>query len=70
MLALLQLLPGGAGAEEDSGLTDDEEDTSDEDEEGEEHKLIMVVRSDLGMRKGKIAAQCGHATLAACVTPE
>ncbi|KAK4634725.1 putative peptidyl-tRNA hydrolase 2 [Fulvia fulva] len=30
----------------------------------EECKLILVVRSDLGMTKGKIAAQCGHATLA------
>ncbi|KAG8864850.1 hypothetical protein FRB96_003436 [Tulasnella sp. 330] len=27
-------------------------------------KLVLVVRSDLGMTKGKIAAQCGHATLA------
>ncbi|KAL9546213.1 hypothetical protein MBANPS3_006769 [Mucor bainieri] len=26
--------------------------------------LTLVVRSDLGMTKGKIAAQCGHATLA------
>ncbi|KAI8329362.1 peptidyl-tRNA hydrolase, partial [Choanephora cucurbitarum] len=24
----------------------------------------LIVRSDLGMTKGKIAAQCGHATLA------
>ncbi|KAL9608247.1 MAG: hypothetical protein Q9167_006916, partial [Letrouitia subvulpina] len=30
----------------------------------EECKLILVVRSDLGMGKGKIAAQCSHATLA------
>ena len=30
----------------------------------EEVKLMLVVRSDLGMTKGKIAAQCGHATLA------
>ncbi|KXT12751.1 hypothetical protein AC579_681 [Pseudocercospora musae] len=30
----------------------------------EECKLVLVVRSDLGMTKGKIAAQCGHATLA------
>ena len=30
----------------------------------EEHKLVLVVRTDLGMGKGKIAAQCGHATLA------
>mmetsp|Transcript_6860 Transcript_6860/g.10762 ORF Transcript_6860/g.10762 Transcript_6860/m.10762 type:complete len:159 (-) Transcript_6860:358-834(-) len=26
-------------------------------------KLILVVRNDLGMGKGKIAAQCSHATL-------
>ncbi|KAL1850699.1 hypothetical protein Daus18300_012842 [Diaporthe australafricana] len=31
---------------------------------GEECKLILVVRTDLGMTKGKMAAQCGHATLA------
>ncbi|KAK5111986.1 hypothetical protein LTR62_004520 [Meristemomyces frigidus] len=30
----------------------------------EECKLVLVVRNDLGMTKGKIAAQCGHATLA------
>lgn len=27
-------------------------------------KLVLVVRTDLGMTSGKIAAQCGHATLA------
>ncbi|KAI9066638.1 peptidyl-tRNA hydrolase II [Trametes sanguinea] len=27
-------------------------------------KLVLVVRTDLGMTTGKIAAQCGHATLA------
>lgn len=30
-----------------------------------ECKLVLVVRQDLKMEKGKIAAQCGHATLAA-----
>nr|POE65932.1 putative peptidyl-trna hydrolase 2 [Quercus suber] len=30
----------------------------------EECKLVLVVRTDLGMSKGKIAAQCGHAVLA------
>ena len=35
-------------------FTDNKEDT----------KLVLVVRSDLGMGKGKIAAQCSHATLA------
>ncbi|KAI0202590.1 PTH2-domain-containing protein [Astrocystis sublimbata] len=32
--------------------------------EHEECKLVLVVRTDLGMTKGKIAAQCSHATLA------
>ncbi|KAJ1796521.1 hypothetical protein LPJ56_007154 [Coemansia sp. RSA 2599] len=30
----------------------------------EDTKLVLVVRTDLGMTKGKIAAQCCHATLA------
>ncbi|KAK5175194.1 uncharacterized protein LTR77_000331 [Saxophila tyrrhenica] len=30
----------------------------------EECKLVLVTRTDLGMTKGKIAAQCSHATLA------
>ncbi|KAI8388408.1 peptidyl-tRNA hydrolase PTH2-domain-containing protein [Radiomyces spectabilis] len=30
----------------------------------EDYKMVLVVRQDLGMTKGKIAAQCGHATLA------
>ncbi|RHZ81170.1 hypothetical protein Glove_123g191 [Diversispora epigaea] len=29
----------------------------------EEMKLVLVVRNDLGMGKGKVAAQCSHATL-------
>ena len=28
-------------------------------------KMMMAVRNDLGMTKGKIGAQCGHATLGA-----
>uniref|UniRef100_A0A7S2ZHR8 peptidyl-tRNA hydrolase n=1 Tax=Rhodosorus marinus TaxID=101924 RepID=A0A7S2ZHR8_9RHOD len=28
-----------------------------------EYKIVLCVRTDLGMKKGKIAAQCGHATL-------
>ncbi|KAI0559683.1 Peptidyl-tRNA hydrolase 2 [Gracilaria domingensis] len=31
----------------------------------EEHKLVFCVRTDLKMKKGKIAAQVGHATLGA-----
>ncbi|KXN71807.1 PTH2-domain-containing protein [Conidiobolus coronatus NRRL 28638] len=30
----------------------------------EEFKLVLVIRTDLGMTKGKVAAQCSHATLA------
>ncbi|KAJ7783551.1 peptidyl-tRNA hydrolase PTH2-domain-containing protein [Mycena maculata] len=30
----------------------------------DECKLVLVVRTDLGMTTGKIAAQCSHATLA------
>lgn len=32
---------------------------------GDEHKLVLCVRTDLKMQKGKIAAQVGHATLGA-----
>jgi PTH2 family peptidyl-tRNA hydrolase len=28
-------------------------------------KMVLVVREDLKMGKGKIGAQCGHATLGA-----
>lgn len=31
-------------------------------------KMILVVREDLKMGKGKIGAQCGHATLGAYQT--
>ena len=36
-----------------------------DDEDAEPMKMVLVVRTDLDMGKGKIAAQCGHATLAA-----
>lgn len=57
-----------------SDEADDEEDEPEEegddkelksfDDRNEEVKLVLAVRTDLGMTKGKIAAQCGHATLA------
>eukprot|EP00041_Stephanoeca_diplocostata_P029279 m.861166 g.861166 ORF g.861166 m.861166 type:complete len:163 (+) comp23530_c2_seq10:196-684(+) len=31
---------------------------------GEPCKMVFLIRKDLKMEKGKIAAQCGHATLA------
>ncbi|KAH7399212.1 peptidyl-tRNA hydrolase PTH2-domain-containing protein [Phaeosphaeria sp. MPI-PUGE-AT-0046c] len=59
-------------AHEDSdGSGEDESDESDDDTapadfkgNNEECKMVLVVRTDLGMTKGKIGAQCGHATLA------
>ncbi|KAG0010229.1 hypothetical protein BGZ80_001659 [Entomortierella chlamydospora] len=62
--------------DEDEDENEDEDDFTDEDSEdeenadlaefdlGEEYKMVLVVRSDLGMGKGKAAAQCCHATLA------
>eukprot|EP01111_Echinosteliopsis_oligospora_P012056 TRINITY_DN409_c2_g1_i1.p1 TRINITY_DN409_c2_g1~~TRINITY_DN409_c2_g1_i1.p1 ORF type:complete len:178 (-),score=52.03 TRINITY_DN409_c2_g1_i1:80-613(-) len=44
---------------------DDDDDEYDSDYEGEEYKLVLVVRNDLAMGKGKIASQCSHATLGA-----
>ncbi|KAK9754120.1 Peptidyl-tRNA hydrolase PTH2 [Popillia japonica] len=31
----------------------------------DEYRLILAVRNDLKMQKGKVAAQCGHASVAA-----
>lgn len=44
---------------EDTDLSDFDEETDDE----ERKKLVLVVREDLKMTSGKIAAQCSHATL-------
>ncbi|KAL5118245.1 hypothetical protein ACEQ8H_003917 [Pleosporales sp. CAS-2024a] len=51
--------------------SDDEDDGNEDDaapgefpDKHEECKMVLVVRTDLGMTKGKIGAQCGHATLA------
>ncbi|KAI9296201.1 PTH2-domain-containing protein [Neoconidiobolus thromboides FSU 785] len=35
-----------------------------EEDSSESCKMVLVVRTDLGMGKGKVAAQCSHATLA------
>ncbi|KAF9939672.1 hypothetical protein BGZ65_009812 [Modicella reniformis] len=60
--------------EDDDDDDDDFTDQDTEDEDGddllvefdlhEEYKMVLVIRSDLGMGKGKAAAQCCHATLA------
>ncbi|GAA6038547.1 hypothetical protein JCM8097_004624 [Rhodosporidiobolus ruineniae] len=48
----------------DSEYGDEEELKTVEAQGDEPCKLVLVVRTDLNMTKGKIAAQCGHATLA------
>ncbi|ETW04466.1 peptidyl-tRNA hydrolase [Aphanomyces invadans] len=55
-------------AEEDSNASDSDSDDDVHDEDTlhwEPHKMVLVVRNDLKMGKGKVAAQCGHATLGA-----
>ncbi|KAF9950602.1 hypothetical protein BGZ72_007772 [Mortierella alpina] len=57
-------------SEEDEDFTEEDESEDEENEDlaefdlNEEYKMVLVVRSDLGMGKGKAAAQCCHATLA------
>ncbi|KAF1978175.1 PTH2-domain-containing protein [Bimuria novae-zelandiae CBS 107.79] len=52
--------------EESSDEDEDEDDGAPREfpDHSEECKMVLVVRTDLGMTKGKIGAQCGHATLA------
>ncbi|KAF2994956.1 hypothetical protein E8E13_002729 [Curvularia kusanoi] len=51
---------------EEESSDDEDDDTAPAEFPGhtEECKMVLVVRTDLGMTKGKIGAQCGHATLA------
>ncbi|KAL6153366.1 hypothetical protein ACJQWK_11198 [Exserohilum turcicum] len=60
-------------ARSEKSKANESEDESSDEEDGstpaefpgqEECKMVLVVRTDLGMTKGKIGAQCGHATLA------
>ncbi|KAF1962859.1 PTH2-domain-containing protein [Byssothecium circinans] len=52
-------------AEESEGSSDEDDNAPAEfPGHSEECKLVLIVRTDLGMTKGKIGAQCGHATLA------
>ncbi|XP_050081031.1 uncharacterized protein LOC126568576 [Anopheles maculipalpis] len=34
---------------------------------GSAMKMVLVVRSDLGLKKGKIASQCAHAAVLCCM---
>ncbi|EXJ77018.1 PTH2 family peptidyl-tRNA hydrolase [Capronia epimyces CBS 606.96] len=53
------------GEDEDEGEGDgDGKELNDFRDSSEEVKLVLAVRTDLGMGKGKIAAQCSHAALA------
>ena len=54
------LIPTGRRESEEQ-----EQDIEIEDQEGmfDNVQMVLVVRTDLGMGKGKIGAQCGHAAL-------
>lgn len=45
-----------------------EEEVVEDSDEDEDYKLVLCIRTDLKMTKGKAAAQCGHATLGAYKT--
>ncbi len=66
-----QRLSDEADDEDEDDWEDDDEDDDEEDDDeevafpNETLKMILVVRTDLKMGRGKAAAQCCHATLAA-----
>merc|ERR1711973_937244 len=65
-----QQMPDGLAGEEednDSALASSGDESGDYSDLSDEsnHKMVLVVRNDLKMGKGKAAAQCCHATLAA-----
>jgi len=45
--------------------SDEEEEEEEETSSTQRYKMVLLVRTDLKMSSGKIAAQCGHATLGA-----
>ncbi|MCJ1343254.1 hypothetical protein MMC31_001447 [Peltigera leucophlebia] len=75
---LMRSLRGDKAAKAEAETNDDDDGDEEEEEEEEEKeqdglkafediqgecKLVLIVRTDLGMNKGKIAAQASHATL-------
>jgi len=48
---------------EEAENSDSEEET--DSKKSEPHKMVLLIRMDLKMQKGKAAAQCSHATLGA-----
>ncbi|KAG0348076.1 hypothetical protein BG004_006131 [Podila humilis] len=69
---MIQIEEDSEDRTDDDDFSDEEEESEDEenkdladfDQIGEEHKMVLVIRTDLAMGKGKAAAQCCHATLA------
>ena len=55
---------GNSSAEATKTDADDEDEVPNEDE-ASDYKLVLCVRHDLKMKKGKVAAQCSHAAVAA-----
>ena len=53
-----------ANNEETQNSPDQENDEEEEYFDVKDYCAVFIVRKDLKMRRGKIAAQCGHATLA------
>lgn len=49
----------------DTAVDEPDEEEDEDSEEEEPWKMVLVIRTDLPMTKGKVAAQCCHACLAA-----
>ncbi|UJR33339.1 hypothetical protein I4U23_020788 [Adineta vaga] len=59
----VKVMSNNFGFEKDQCEEEKGHDPGSSDAEGE-YKLVLVVRNDLKMAQGKVAAQCSHATLA------
>lgn len=62
----LQAVPRCVRSNVADDADDDDDNSNREDEEfGKSHELVLLVRTDLKMKKGEIASQVGHATASA-----